>query len=110
MSDGMPYPIFRQHRFRVEPFFRRSSELLLLFERRTLGVVPNRCKGISLTRLCVHRDTAWRILPIRFWIRADRQNMVSGRHPRVVTLIDAEDRNLDAVDNEVNRLVSAKVR
>src|ERR1700736_6332127 len=112
MSDVMPVPAsyFGNIVLASSNFPPVSLTNLLLLERRALGVVPNRGKGVSLARLRVHRNLTRRILAIGPWIRADRQHMLPGRQRRVVILIDGQNRNLDAINGEINRLVYAKVR
>src|SRR5207302_316767 len=98
------------HQFSCASINSGTAKLLLFDQRRALGIIPDRRKSVSLARFRIHRNLLRRFLSVGLWIRGYRDDMLSGRQRRVVILINPENRDFDAVDGEVYRLVYSKGR
>ncbi len=81
----------------------------VLLEVRPVRVFPKRGKFVGLAGFCVNASLNRRCIIIGPRGRAYRQDMLPGRQHRLVTPINPQIRNLDAVDEQVEVLESSKI-
>jgi hypothetical protein len=68
-------------------------------------VVPEGCKCVGLSGLCIQTALSQPCQSLGSWIRGHRQQMFSGAQQPLVTLIKPENRNLESMD----RLMDSRV-
>ena len=72
-------------------------------------VFPKRSKCVDLAGFCVNASLSRRCISIVLWSRAYCQDMLPGGQRRIVTPINPQIRNWDAVDEQVEILESSKI-
>lgn len=80
----------------------------ILDERSAFRISPDCRKNVGLAGLCIYPSLRW-LLRISLWIRAYRQDMWPRGQRRVVTLIEPQITNLNAVDEQIDGFEITKI-